>query len=144
MGISSSKESLFYPIFSPTKNSSTQNACLGLGPKKYQKIARMYDRTGLSTKCTVIKTGFKNFRTGTEVKSRPFVDAPYFWPCWYKNEPKNFVLRQVGDTGQSARAADSQRPENLPQRPELVSLLSLVSVECSGRVESVLSSSQLS
>ena len=38
-----------------------------LGPKKYQKIARMYDRTGLSTKCTLIKNGFKNARTGTKV-----------------------------------------------------------------------------
>ena len=47
----------------------------GLGPKKYQKIARMYDRTGLSTKCTLIKTGFKNLRTGTEAKFRPFVDS---------------------------------------------------------------------
>ena len=46
-----------------------------LGPKKYQKIARMYDRTGLSTKCTLIKTGFKNARTGTKAKFRPFVDA---------------------------------------------------------------------
>ena len=36
-----------------------------------------------------------------------------------------FVLRQVGDTSQPAWAADSQRPENLPQGPELVSLLSL-------------------
>ena len=31
----------------------------------------MYDRTGLSTKCTLIKTGFQNLRT----KFRPFVDA---------------------------------------------------------------------
>ena len=46
-----------------------------VGPKKYQKIARMYDRTGLSTKCTLIKTGFKSLRTGTEAKIRPFVDA---------------------------------------------------------------------
>ena len=35
----------------------------------------MYDRTGLSTKCTLIKTGFKSLRTGTEAKIRPFVDA---------------------------------------------------------------------
>ena len=35
----------------------------------------MYDRTGLSTKCTLIKIGLKNLRTGTEVKFRPFVDA---------------------------------------------------------------------
>ena len=35
----------------------------------------MYDRTGLSTKCTLIKTGFKNARTGTKAKFRPFVDA---------------------------------------------------------------------
>ena len=46
-----------------------------MGPKKYQKMARMYDRTGLSTKCTLIKTSFKNLRTGTEAKIRPFVDA---------------------------------------------------------------------
>ena len=35
----------------------------------------MYDRTGLSTKCTLIKTGFKNARTGTKAKFRPFVGA---------------------------------------------------------------------
>ena len=52
-----------------------QISTLGLGPKKYQKIARMYDRTGLSTKCTLIKTGFKNVRTGMKAKFRPFVDA---------------------------------------------------------------------
>ena len=46
-----------------------------LGPKKYQKLARMYDRTGLSTKCTLMKTGFKNLRTGTKANFRPFVDA---------------------------------------------------------------------
>ena len=34
----------------------------------------MYDRTGLSTKCTLLKTGFKTLRTGTEAKFRPFVD----------------------------------------------------------------------
>ena len=39
-----------------------------VGPKKYQKVARMYDRTGLSMKCTLIKTGFKNLRTGMEAK----------------------------------------------------------------------------
>ena len=33
------------------------------------------DRTGLSTKCALIKIGFKNLRTGTEAKFRPFVDA---------------------------------------------------------------------
>ena len=33
------------------------------------------DCTGLSTKCTLIKTGFKNLRTGTEAKFRPFVDS---------------------------------------------------------------------
>ena len=48
---------------------------LELGPKKYQKIPRMYDRAGLSTKCTLIKTSFKNLRAGTEAKFRPFVDA---------------------------------------------------------------------
>ena len=46
---------------------------LQVGPKKYQKIARMYDRTSLSTKCTFMKTGFKNLRTGTKAKFRPFV-----------------------------------------------------------------------
>ena len=35
----------------------------------------MYDRTGLITKSTLIKTGFKNLRTGTKAKFRPFVDA---------------------------------------------------------------------
>ena len=49
-----------------------------LGPKKYQNIARMYDPTGLSTKCTLIKTGFKNLRTGTKANFRPFVDALVF------------------------------------------------------------------
>ena len=48
---------------------------LVIGPKKYQKMARMYNCTGLSTECTPIKTGFENLRTGTEVKFRPFVDA---------------------------------------------------------------------
>ena len=55
----------------------------------------MYDRTGLSTKCTLMKTGFENLRTRTEAKIWPFVDAlalwlPFltlevvalFWPCW--------------------------------------------------------------
>ena len=35
----------------------------------------MYDRTGLSTKYTLVKTGLKNLRTGTEDKFRPFVDT---------------------------------------------------------------------
>ena len=35
----------------------------------------MYDRAGLSTKCTLIKIGFKNLRTSTEAKIRPFVDT---------------------------------------------------------------------
>ena len=35
----------------------------------------MYDHACLSTKCTLIKTGFKNLRSGTEAKFRPFVDA---------------------------------------------------------------------
>ena len=34
----------------------------------------MYDRTGLSTKF-ILKNGFKNLRTGTEAKFRPFIDA---------------------------------------------------------------------
>ena len=54
---------------------TTKLAAPLLGPKEYQKIARMYNRTGLSTKCTLIKIGFKNLRTGTEAKFRPFVDA---------------------------------------------------------------------
>ena len=49
-----------------------------IGPKKCQKIAIMYDHTGLSTKCTLIKTGLKNVRTGTKAKFRPFVDALVF------------------------------------------------------------------
>ena len=57
------------------KNVLKSKYAASLGPKKYQKIARMYDRTGLSTKCTLIKTGFKNLRTGTEAKFRSFVDA---------------------------------------------------------------------
>ena len=57
-----------------------------LGPKKYQKNARMYDRTGLSTKCTLIKTGFINLRTGTEAKFRPFVEALVIMRCNYKYE----------------------------------------------------------
>ena len=39
----------------------------------------MYDRTGLSTKCTLMKTGFKIVRTGTKAKFRPFVDALLHW-----------------------------------------------------------------
>ena len=46
-----------------------------VGPKKYQKIARMYDGTGLSMKCTLIKTILKTSVSGTEAKFRPFVDA---------------------------------------------------------------------
>ena len=34
-----------------------------VGPKKYQKIARMYDRTGKSTKCTLKKTTFSDLPT---------------------------------------------------------------------------------
>ena len=48
-----------------------------LVPKKYQNIVRVYDRTGWSMKCTLIKTSFKNLRAGTEAKFRPFVDALY-------------------------------------------------------------------
>ena len=48
---------------------------LVIGPKKYQKMARMYDRTGLNTKCALMKTSFKNHRTGTKANFRPFVDA---------------------------------------------------------------------
>ena len=50
-------------------------AIFRLGPKKHQELARMYDRSGLSTKYTLLKTGFKNLSTGTEAKIRPFVDA---------------------------------------------------------------------
>ena len=35
----------------------------------------MYDRTGLSTKCTLIKPGLKKLCTGMKAKVRPFVDA---------------------------------------------------------------------
>ena len=48
-------------------------------------MARMYARTGLSTNCALIKTGFKNLRTGTEAKIRPFVDAALCFniqPTW--------------------------------------------------------------
>ena len=58
---------------------------LQVGPKKYQKIARMYNRTGLSTKCTLIKTGFKNARTGTKAKFGPFVDALVQSDATHKN-----------------------------------------------------------
>ena len=57
-----------------------------LGPKKYQNIERMYDRTGLSTKRTLMKTGFKNLRTGSKANFRPFVDAlrsVYKWGFFY-------------------------------------------------------------
>ena len=42
--------------------------------KKVQKNARMYDLTGLSRKCTLIK----NLRSGTEAKFRPFDEALLF------------------------------------------------------------------
>ena len=45
----------------------------------------MYDRTGLSTKCTLIKTGFKNARTGTKAKFGPFVDALVQSDATHKN-----------------------------------------------------------
>ena len=54
----------------------------------------MYDRTGLSTKCSLIKTGSKNLRTGREAKFRPFVDALPWRPLGlaaplpYKNDEK--------------------------------------------------------
>ena len=35
----------------------------------------LYHRTGLSTICTLVKTGSKILRTGKEAKFRPFVDA---------------------------------------------------------------------
>ena len=35
----------------------------------------VYDRTGESTIRTLLKTGYKNLRTGTEAKFRPFVEA---------------------------------------------------------------------
>ena len=54
---------------------SIAEVLLVLRPKKYHRIARMYDRTGLRTKCTLIETVCKNLRTGTEAKFRPFVDA---------------------------------------------------------------------
>ena len=50
----------------------------------------MYDRTGLSTKCTLLKTGFKNLRTGTEAKFRPFVDALVLTPWMIIRNPVCF------------------------------------------------------
>ena len=35
----------------------------------------VYDRTGESTIRTLLKTGYKNLRTGTEAKFRPFLEA---------------------------------------------------------------------
>ena len=46
-----------------------------LGPKKYQKIARMYDHTGLSTKCTLIKIDFFRPSDPNFDFFRPFVEA---------------------------------------------------------------------
>ena len=53
---------------------------LVLGPQKYQKIARMYDRAGLRMKCTLIKNSFKNLCTGMEAKFRPFDDSLHCFP----------------------------------------------------------------
>ena len=41
---------------SSLKDFLRSHCVLQVGPKKYQKIASMYDRTGLSTKCTLIKS----------------------------------------------------------------------------------------
>ena len=46
-----------------------------LGPKKYQKIARMYDRTSLSTKCTLIKIDLFRPSDPNSDLYRPFVEA---------------------------------------------------------------------
>ena len=49
--------------------------CIKLGPKKCQKIARMYDRTGLSTKCTLIKIDLFRPSDPNSDLFRPFVEA---------------------------------------------------------------------
>ena len=46
-----------------------------VGPKKYRKIARMYDRTGLSTKCTLIKIDLFRPSDPNSDLFRPFVEA---------------------------------------------------------------------
>ena len=51
----------------------------------------MYDRTGLSTKCTLIKTGFKNLHTGTEAKVQPFVDALIHFDVMTQVDTKNQI-----------------------------------------------------
>ena len=50
----------------------------------------MFDRAGLSTKCTLIKTGLKNLRAGTEAKFRPFVDALVLGMCYLVWEEFNY------------------------------------------------------
>ena len=47
---------------------SVQKTLKTRAKKVVPKNGRMYDRTGLSTKCILIKTGFKNLRTGTDAK----------------------------------------------------------------------------
>ena len=86
---------LWLPIFFIPNNSLLQQSLFvfSLRPKKYQKITRMYDRTGLSTKCTLIKTGFKNLRTSTEAKIRPFVDT-LMCVSILKNQKKKLKLIQ--------------------------------------------------
>ena len=49
------------------------HSCSMLGPKKYRKIARMYDRTGLSTKCTLIKIDLFRPSDPNSDLFRPFV-----------------------------------------------------------------------
>ena len=56
----------------------------------------MYDRTGLSTKCTLIKSGFKNARTGTKAKFRPFVDALQV-PEPNGNQALSFLFKWEGE-----------------------------------------------
>ena len=75
---------------------------LKLVPKKYQKFARIYDHTGLSTKCTLIKTSFKKARTGTMAKFRPFVDAlveililNFFSVKWFPQNMHFFIFFHV-------------------------------------------------
>ena len=67
----------------------------------------MYDRTGLSTKCTLIKTGFKNARTGTKAKFRPFVDALVKTFLFSSTVPIGY-----SDLGYSGRAAYSDLNPN--------------------------------
>ena len=56
-----------------SKHKKRHSHVFKLGPKKYQKIARMYDRTGLSTKCTLIKIDLFRHSDPNSDLFRPFV-----------------------------------------------------------------------